>query len=137
MAKPPSLELQQKSVQNIKQLQRLIMSRQMQQAIHFLQAPVMELAPLVEMEMEANPVLEYTDETDSEAGGDEKLEALEEESAEEELDGESLPEKELAFDERDFEVLKRLDEDFRDHFSQNESGSAVRSGEDEKLRAFI
>ena len=62
-----SLELQQKNTQNIQQLQRLIMSRQMQQALHLLQTPVMEMAPVIEAEMEQNPVLEYTEENDEES----------------------------------------------------------------------
>lgn len=137
MPNPPSMELRLKSSQNIKQLQRLIMSRQMQQAIHFLQAPVMELAPLVEMEMEANPVLEYSEEAADEADNDGELDRLEEESAEEDLDGENAPEKELTFDDADFEVLKRLDEDFRDHFSLSEGGIARQTEEEDKLQAFL
>ena len=50
-----SLDLHQK--QSLKQNQRLIMSPQMQQAIHLLQMPVMELLTTIEGEMEQNPVL--------------------------------------------------------------------------------
>lgn len=137
MSQPPSMELRLKPSQNIKQLQRLIMSRQMQQAIHFLQAPVMELAPLIEIEMEGNPVLEYSDEASDDGENDGELDRLEEESAEEQLQGENEPERELAFDDSDFEVLKRLDEDFRDHFSQSEGGSPGSIEEEEKLHAFL
>lgn len=47
--------------QNPKQIQKLILSSQMQQALHLLQLPVMELSALVSEELEQNPVLEYSD----------------------------------------------------------------------------
>ena len=62
MPNTPSLELQQKNTQNIQQLQRLIMSRRMQQALHLLQMPIMEITPVIDAEMEQNPVLEYSEE---------------------------------------------------------------------------
>jgi RNA polymerase sigma-54 factor len=61
-----SLELKQRSVQDPKQLQRLIMSKQMQQAIRLLQTPVMELSPVIEMEIKQNPVLDYMQEGEEE-----------------------------------------------------------------------
>lgn len=133
-----SFELQQKPGQNIKQLQRLIMSRQMQQAIHFLQMPIMELTPLIDMEMEQNPILEYSldaqDDQDNDAEAD--LKQLEREN--QELgDEESLPEKELKFDETDFEIMRRLDEDFRDHFAESGTVTTKRSSDDEKLQTFL
>lgn len=45
--------------QSAKQVQRLILSPQMQQALHLLQMPVMELACLVTEEMTQNPLLEW------------------------------------------------------------------------------
>lgn len=134
-----SLELQQRPSQNIKQLQRLLMSRQMQQAIHFLQVPIMELAPLVDMEMEQNPVLEYADQEET---GDQDMDQEERERLREEV--EEIPENEepvleaqLNFEEDDFEILRRLDEDFRDHFL--ESGGVVpkRTSEESELQSFI
>lgn len=138
MPNAPVLEFQQKTTQNIKQLQRLIMSRQIQQAIHVLQVPVMELAPLVDAELEGNPVLEYSEEvvgTDDEMERD--LQALNDEAAEEDLDTENIPEKELSFDDTNFDMLRQLDEDFKDLFAA--SGNAVvRQTEDEaKLQAFL
>lgn len=134
MPNPLSLDLQQKPSQNIKQLQRMIMSRQMQQAIHFLQMPIMELTTLIDQEMEQNPVLEYSSETDS----DENLEhsQLEEDNREPE-EMEIAPEKELTFDDQDFEIMRRLDEDFRDHFSESGSSPVKRSSEEEKLQTFL
>ncbi|HEY4832470.1 MAG TPA: RNA polymerase factor sigma-54 [Waddliaceae bacterium] len=110
--------------QNLKQLQRLIMSPQMQQAIHLMQLPIMELAALVEAELELNPVLE------SQENG------MEEEIKEEPQDLESTPEKELEFDDRDFDVLRRLDEDFRDHFSESENYYSKRTADEEKTKSY-
>ena len=113
-----------KPEQNLKQLQRLIMSPQMQQAIHLMQLPIMELAALVEAELEQNPVLES-----QENGGEEEIQ-------EEPQDIESIPEKELEFDERDFDVLRQLDEDFRDHFSESENYYTKRTSDEEKAKSY-
>lgn len=128
-----SFELQQKPSQNIKQLQRLIMSKQMQQAIHFLQVPVQELTPLIDAELEQNPVLENVENEEN----DSELSQLEEENLEESCDQDQVPEQELSFDERDFEILRRLDEDFRDHFAEAGSVSAKPRSEQDKLQTFL
>lgn len=47
--------------QSQKQIQRLILSPQMQQALHLLQLPVLELSTVIEEEMSQNPLLEYSD----------------------------------------------------------------------------
>ena len=46
-------------VQQTKQLQRLILSPQMQQALHLLQLPIQELSSLVTEELSLNPLLEF------------------------------------------------------------------------------
>ncbi|HEV8052065.1 MAG TPA: RNA polymerase factor sigma-54 [Parachlamydiaceae bacterium] len=137
MSNSLSFELQQKPGQNIKQLQRLIMSRQMQQAIHFLQMPIMELTPLIDMELEQNPVLEYSKEEGEELEVDSDLKQLEEDNIEELTDGDSIPEKELSFEEGDFEIMRRLDEDFRDHFSESGNGPVQCTSEQEELQTFL
>ncbi|NGX61866.1 MAG: hypothetical protein K940chlam9_01355, partial [Chlamydiae bacterium] len=43
--------LEQSVAQNLKQMQRLILSPQMQQALHLLQLPVLELGTLLEQEL--------------------------------------------------------------------------------------
>lgn len=138
MPYPLSMELQQKPVQTLKQLQRMIMSRQMQQAINLLQMPIMEVSPIVEMEMQQNPVLEYLENETEESANEQDIEMqqLEDEVAEEVIDGEELPETSLKFDERDFEIMRRLDEDFRDHFLESE-GSIKPSSKQEKLQTFL
>lgn len=114
-------DFRQKPSQSLKQIQRLIMSPQMQQAIRILQLPSMELLTMIELEMEQNPVLEY----------------MQESPEEEHSDGEDLtPEKELEFNDQDFEIMKKLDEDFQDHFAQSENYSTKRTAEEEKLKMF-
>ncbi|MEI8364782.1 MAG: RNA polymerase factor sigma-54 [Parachlamydiaceae bacterium] len=133
-----SLELQQRPSQNIKQLQRLIMSRQMQQAIHLLQVPVMELTPLVDLEMEQNPVLEYAEEGECDIDQDQdEQERLGEDVEESSENEEVVPETQLDFKDNDFEVLRRLDEDFRDHFLESGGAITKRSSEENEFQAFI
>jgi RNA polymerase sigma-54 factor len=129
MDHPISLQLQPKQKQNIKQIQRLMMSAQMQQALHFLQLPLMELHTLIETEMEQNPLLE-----DSEDHQDPELERMIEDESEENETSERDPEQELSFDDKDFEVLRQLDEDFRDLW--DEGPKTPRTGDDEKKRLF-
>lgn len=116
-----SLNFNQKQTQSLKQMQRLIMSPQMQQALHLMQLPIMELSAEIEQEMEQNPVLEY----------------LENEPGEPIEDTEQPVEKELDFNENDLDILKRLDEDFRDHFSQSENYYLKRSQDEDKLKSFL
>ena len=53
--------LDQVSMQNAKQIQRLILSPQMQQALHLLQLPVLELGSVIEEELTQNPLLELSE----------------------------------------------------------------------------
>jgi RNA polymerase sigma-54 factor len=65
--------LEQVSIQNAKQIQRLILSPQMQQALHLLQLPVLELSSMIEEELTLNPILEFADDSsraDEEIGND-------------------------------------------------------------------
>lgn len=124
-----TLDLQQKPSQNLKQLQRLIMSRQMQQAIHLLQMPVMELSSAIEMEMEQNPVLEYPEE--------ERVEDVREEEDEVDEEKEVGAEEELKFEDHDFEVLRRLDEEYRDYFLDSPGGNKGEIAEQEKVHQYV
>jgi len=116
-----SLHQKQKQRQNVKQLQHLMMSSQMQQAVRLMQLSMTELALAIERELERNPVLEY----------DEQEESNEVENQED------SDEQALAFSENDFEIMKRLDEDFKDHFSESENYYTKRTAEEEKLKSFL
>lgn len=126
MAQSTAMEMRLKQSQNLKQMQRLIMSPQMQQAIALLQMPLIELADRIDEEMVQNPLLEQTEEEQPSAEDLESCENLPEVTAEEEL----------TFDDHNFEILKRLDEDLRDHFDQDNSFMPQRSIEEQKLQSF-
>ncbi|MFT4552622.1 MAG: RNA polymerase sigma-54 factor [Chlamydiales bacterium] len=129
-----SLNLQQKNVQSLKQTQRLIMSPQMQQAIHLLQMPVMELTTMIEAEMEQNPVLEYGEEIDPD---DSLQQDIESEIHEENQDADLPVEEEITFDDQDFGIMRRLDEEFGDHFAESGGGHTKRSSDEEKLKSYM
>ena len=54
--------MKQGEIQNIQQIQRLILSPQMQQALNLLQLPILEISSIVEEELTQNPILEKEDE---------------------------------------------------------------------------
>jgi len=133
MSYPLSLKQQGKQLRSLKQTQRLIMSQKMQQAIRLLQAPVNELSTLIDREIEENPLLEYSEEG---AEGDSELERLEEAGIEEPGERDLEPEDALSISDDDFEILKRLDEEFSEHFSESENFCMQRIGEAQKLKSF-
>ena len=120
--------LQTKQTQNLKQTQKLIMLPQMQQAIYLLQVPIMELAEAIEAEMEKNPLLEYSQEFDDES--------LAKEVREQPQDTDTPVERELHIDEQNFEILKQLDEDFRDHFLESGTYHKSSTTEDDKYKTY-
>lgn len=120
-----SLKQQAKLAPSQKQTQKLIMLPKMQQAIQMLQLPIMELNAMVEEEMQKNPLLEQDEETNSLASAgpdtDEK---------------DTPPEKEMSFDERNLDILRQLDEDFRDHFEESGNYYMKRTNDEEKKKTF-
>lgn len=130
---PLSMEVRQKAAQSLKQQQRLIMSPQMQQAIHLLQMQVMELSDLLENELEQNPVIEIIPE--GQASDDPEYAAYEHDVLEKTEDTDSQPEKELSFNDRDFEVMKHLDDEFRDVLNDNSFKKS--QSEEDKLRQYF
>ncbi len=129
-----ALSMSPKGVQSQQQQQRLIMLPQMQQAIQLLQVQVMELASLIEAEMEQNPVLEYVEERD---GPDPERGDADYEPEDHFKDQDTTAEQEMRFDEHDFEILKQLDDDFREHFSESENYSIKRTADEEKRLTFL
>ncbi len=118
--------------QILKQTQKLVMSPQMQQAIHLLQLPMMELSALIDQELASNPVLEEEPQEDSVASADE-ISAPETE--EENLKSISDDREEISFKE-EFDRLSALDESWKEHFQ--EAGAIQRSSvDDEKRRRFM
>ena len=128
MPYPLSLDLQVKQKLSLKQTQRMIMSPQMQQAISLLQMPVLELSTVVEEALQQNPMMEFTEG---------ERDTTDEDQSEEDSDNTDIvPEKELVFQENDFEILKKLDEEFRDQFSESDH-SFNHSHDEKKLKDFV
>ena len=110
--------------QKIQQTQHLMMSSKMQQALNTMQLPVLELNTMINNELEQNPILEISEIKPD----DEVAEAPE---------NEDLPaEKELNFDNANFEILKQLDESYRDHYLEGASFATRRSAEEERKKAY-
>ena len=91
-----------------------VLAPQLQQSLHILQAPMLELRNLIQQEIQTNPVLE------------------------EEITEPSIEERQREADEfkEEFERLAKLDEEWRDYMAQNNTYSA-RSQEDEEKRQFF
>ncbi len=120
---PPHLKQIPKQTQNLKQMQRLIMSHEMQQALHFLELPIMELLPLIEAELEQNPILESeNDEIEWENNPEEIEEPLNEE---------------LNFENQDSKIMDQLDEELSSHFKESGTEERRQTLEDEKLKNYL
>lgn len=125
----PIPQLQMGAKQQLQLAQRLIMSAQMQQAIHLLQLPLQELEPFIEEQVVQNPVLEISsNENDNEVEADGDSRDIESSQGEE---------KEITISDKDLTILNHLEEDFRDHFAQSESTPIKRSADEEKLKSFL
>lgn len=117
-----TISLEQKLKVKQKQTQHLMMTPKMQQAIQLLQLPLMELSQVIEQELEKNPLLEF-----EEVQGDTVEEKAEVET----------PEKEMEFNERQFDLLRQLDDEFRDHLAESGSFNPKPNSDDEKLRTYL
>jgi len=118
MSYPVSFEQRHKQTQSLKQNQLLMMLPQMQQAITLLQSPILDLSQTINLEIERNPLIEMVEEV-----------------AEESLIERHDPE-EVSIDHNDFEILKKLDEEYRDFFNQNDI--KIRLGKsEEELKTYL
>lgn len=111
--------------------QRMVLTPQMQQAIHLLQLPLLELNTIIQQEMTQNPLLEEVDrQTEAPPEGGEATPPPEEGEAT------SSPDNgELSFKE-EFDRLAELDEGWKEYFRQ--SASYFRSaGLNEEKRKFL
>ncbi len=103
------------------QQQLMILAPQLRQSLEMLQLPILELRQMIQQEIEQNPTLEE--------------EPIIQESVEIEPETQSTDEqKEMDFKE-EFEVLARLDDEWRDYFFQNESDD--KSSDSEERRQFM
>lgn len=99
------------------QTQKLAIGPQMQQSLHILQAPTMELRQLIQQEISINPVLEM-----------EQPEVSLEATLPEDPEGD-----------RELDHLSQLDEEWRDYWSQSRAATASRdrSADDERWRYMM
>lgn len=131
MFPPRSPALVQSQRQSQKQVQRMMMLPHMQQALAFLQLPVLELAAAIDTEMKQNPLLD----SDIDLDPPSEVEVSETEEADD--PGTATSSEELTFADTDFSVLRLLDEEFRDHFSQDDMTYRPRTAEDAKRQSFL
>jgi len=114
--------------QQMKLGQRLIMSAHMQQALKLLQLPIQELETFIEEQVVLNPCLEIVD-AEEKAPSDEENGDVEKKQGDEEA--------EITISDQDLTILNRLEEDFRDHFSESEPAPVKRTSQEDKLKTFL
>ncbi|MCB1124294.1 MAG: RNA polymerase sigma-54 factor, partial [Verrucomicrobiae bacterium] len=106
-----------------KQTQTLVLAPQLRQSLKILQAPTMELRNEILEELQTNPALEEL-----------PMDTTSLESTLAEGNEDNTPEQSAEMDfEKDFEILSKLDEDWREHFAQ-ESASNVYTTQDAERR---
>lgn len=117
---------------SLQQVQRMglqqTLSPQMQQSLHLLQAATMDLNTLIRQELTTNPVLEEA--PPEETIGDSREEEISSDPQEMEEKMENAPEQE---NDKEFEELAQLDQEWRDYFNQT-TPPRQRSAEEERLR---
>ena len=106
-----------------KQVQQMILSPQMQQAMHILQVPLQELQLLIRQELNANPVLEETMTTETQ-------------TTQPPEEGTTEHEAELNFKE-EFDILTKLDNEWRDYFKQSGTYRKFTQQDEEKRRFML
>ena len=103
---------------------RMILAPQLRQSLEMLQAPVLELRALIRSELERNPTLEEMPAADADPIDEPKVE-------------EEKPEENKKLDFRkDFEILARLDDEWREYFFQEE-GARPYTADDAERRKFF
>lgn len=133
MAPRMSLNLQPKQGQVQKQNQLLMMLPRMQQAIQLLQLPIMELQKIIDQEMELNPLLEYSEDPVIPAADVEEYEDVEDIQG---FETQNLA-TDVVFEQQDFEVLKKLGDEYRDFFTQTENPYLRKTAEDDKRKMYF
>lgn len=101
---------------------QMVLAPQLRQSLELLQVPMLELRTLVRQEMEQNPTLEEQPEDVEQI----EIEPSANQSAEEESGIKD-----------EFEKLARLDEEWRDYFSQNQSSPRYSSEEAARRQYFL
>jgi len=113
------------------QVQRLslqqVLAPQLQQSLHLLQVGTLELQSLVQEELQQNPLLEDV------PNDEPRVETESNTESNDDSNDDSKEELDFKQDQEQFEVLSKLDEEWREYFAQT-SASRSRSSEQEELR---
>lgn len=113
-----------------------VLAPQLQQSLHLLQVPVLELRTLVQQELQSNPTLEEVADQSMEADEDKPAEELPTTSSESRTENEDSEEGPGDDFKEEFDQLAKLDEEWREYFSQS-SGAYQHNSEDEERRQFF
>lgn len=105
-----------------KQTQSLVLAPQLRQSLKILQAPAMELRTSILEELQINPSLEEL-----------PMEGISLDDPGEDGGSEEREEGEMDFDKDDFEVMQRMEEDWKDYY-QEDNASRTYTREDEERR---
>ena len=104
---------------------RMVLAPQLRQSLEMLQAPILELRAMIRAELERNPTLEEMPATDAESIEDAKPAA------------EPIDEtKKLDF-RKEFEILARLDDEWRDYFFQKDEARPYTADDAERRKYFF
>lgn len=115
-----------------RQSQSLVLAPQLRQSLKILQVAALDLRSEIQMELQSNPTLEELP-PDS-ISLDEK--ASEDSSSESSSDGDENPHEEMDFT-KEFEILGKLDDDWRDHMSQAGGAQPYTQADGEKRQHFM
>jgi len=116
-----------------KQTQSLVLAPQLRQSLKILQVPALELRNTILEELQSNPTLE---ELPSEGVSLEQERENANGNNDDSPAGTEAKEGELDFS-QDFEVLRKLDEDWREHFSQESRNNVYSSDDAERRQHFF
>ena len=111
--------------QSQQQRLQMVLAPQLRQSLEFLQVPIMELRTLVQQELQENPTLE-----------DLPLESTQLEIEPGSNDDTPEDNKELDFKE-EFEILARLDDEWREYFQQHQSYTPPNRDEEARRQFFL
>src|SRR5579862_8185504 len=115
------------------QVQRLslqqILAPQLQQSLHLLQVPTLELRSLVQEELQQNPLLEEIPKDEPQV----EIESRDGETVRETDEKSTVTNEERQEFKEEFEVLSKLDDEWREYFSQTNTVRS-RSPEQEEQR---
>ncbi len=123
--------------QGLHQVQKLtqnqVLAPQLRQSLKILQAPALELRHTILEELQSNPLLE-----EMPMEGVSLEQQTEERETERTGEADNTPDanEEMRF-QNDFEILRKLDEDWRDHFQQNASQNVYTREDAERRQHFF